>query len=328
MKKIIFVLTYSEGEKWCEYYRLENDAYKNCFPDDYLLVFLDNGNQDSIKNWANATNSIYFRSTNNLGTTGGYNWFMRIGQLLKAPRIAVMQADVVIHNPIVVSRLFNQENGDEWNSEDFVYWPNDRKSAWRSDGVSTDCGQFFSIDPTFFIENDYLCDENYTVTHFESIDLFLRISDRSNNNNPAVFRNLAYMYYPDKDVVNYQTHEYNEDLLYTLGSYSNRLGEHDPWFIYNFPYFQKKWMESMPTIDPVIGKKLLFNEHSPVSLWGGSPWCRSEKMMKWRQLLIHRKPLNPHRNIEVGQLPYPVEWEVNRFYLEFVKDGQIVTFLS
>jgi len=320
MKKIIFVLTYSEGENWCQYYKLENDEYKKYFTDDYLIIFLDNGNQDCIKDWAIATNSVYFRSTNNLGTTGGYNWFMRVGQLLKAPRIAVMQADVLVNDPLVFYRLFTQENGSDWNTDDFVYWPNDRKESWGPDGTSSDCGQFFSIDPTFFIENDYLCDENYTVTHFESIDLFVRMTSLTNEK-PARPKNLAYIYYPDQDVVNYHINQHIPDVLYTIGSFSNRLGEHDPWFTYNFPYFLKKWTDNTLTMDALSAKKLMFA--GELNLWYGPPWCSDPTREQWRQLYLHRKPLNPQRNIQVGQLPYPVEWEVNRFYLQFIKDGQL-----
>ena len=79
MKKIIFILTFSEGDHWVKYYNL--DDYQKYFPDDqYQLIILDNGNQNVVKEWASKTNAIYHRSENNLGTTGGYNWFIRVGQ--------------------------------------------------------------------------------------------------------------------------------------------------------------------------------------------------------------------------------------------------------
>jgi hypothetical protein len=122
MKNIIFVLTYSECDRWINHYTTEK--YKKYFAEDYQLIFLDNGDQDNIKKWAKDTGSIYHRSENNIGTTGGYNWFIHVGNLLNAPRIAVMQADVLVHNPVALSYLFNKPDGSEWERDDFVYWPN------------------------------------------------------------------------------------------------------------------------------------------------------------------------------------------------------------
>ena len=54
MKKIIFILTFSEGDHWVKYYNL--DDYQKYFPDDqYQLIILDNGNQNVVKEWAPKT---------------------------------------------------------------------------------------------------------------------------------------------------------------------------------------------------------------------------------------------------------------------------------
>jgi nucleoside-diphosphate-sugar epimerase len=306
MKKIIFILTYSEGDRWVNYYGTD---YQKYFPtDEYQLIFLDNGNQDIVKNWAEKNNAIYHRSENNLGTTGGYNWFFRVGHLLKAPRIAVMQADVFVRDPLAITYLFNKKDGSDWNKSDFVYWPNTGKSTWSSDNLCGDVGQFFSVDPTFYIENDYLCDENYTITHFESIDLWIRMT-AIDNKFRATPNNLLYLYYPEEDLI------HNECGVYSYHSFSNRSGEHNEWFEYNWEYFKSKWAKPGFNVDAATAY-IMFTHG--FNFWQAPPWTKFSNH-EFNQLYIHRKPLDPQRNINVGQVPYPVEYEVNRYYNNFVK---------
>ena len=315
MRKIIFILTYNEGKEWCNFYKAEN--YKRDFPDNYLLIFLDNGNQSSIKDWCKKTNSIHFVSENNIGTTGGYNWFIKVGALLKASRIAVMQADVQVHNPMCFSLLFRNEIEDsDWDYKDFIYWPNAQRNRWNADGLDSDAGQFFSLDPTFFIHNDYLCDENFTVTHFESTDLFLRMTAKINDE-PARPINLL-KFFPDKDVNREELTDYT-DQLYSIRSFTNHEGLHNKWFEYNYDYFRKKWMRNLP-IPLEYGWKMWGIN---TSLWLGPPWASSKNKEKFSQSMWHRRGLDVHRNLQVDQLPYPVEWEVNRFYINFVKTGLV-----
>lgn len=318
MKKIIFVLTYSEGDRWINHYNTEK--YKKYFADDYQLIFLDNGDQDNIKKWAKDTGSIYHRSENNIGTTGGYNWFIRVGNLLNAPRIAVMQADVLIHNPIALSYLFNKPDGTEWERDDFVYWPNFGKSSWDENGNLSDVGQFFSIDPSFFLENEYLCDENFTVTHFESIDLWVRMTNVENKY-PAKPNNLLHLYFPEEDL---DTTLDEFCSIYSYYSYSNRNGEHNEWFEYNWDYFKKKYID--PEIDISNEDRFFLLKNGSfkdgTNPWETQPWVTTPDMQDWSQLYLHHTVLDPNRNIKVNQLPYPVEWEVNRFYKEHIKSKE------
>ena len=55
------------------------ESYSEVMPEVTKLI-LDNGNQDCMRDWAEQTNNLYHRSDNNLGTTGGYNWFIRVGE--------------------------------------------------------------------------------------------------------------------------------------------------------------------------------------------------------------------------------------------------------
>lgn len=313
MKKPIFVITYNEGKEWCDYYN--DHTYSKIFNDpDYQIIFLDNGNQDIIKEWAEKTNSIHFVTENNIGTTGGYNWFIKVGAMLKSPRIAVMQADVQIHNSVCLTYLFNHPTKRNYHHDEFVYWPNQPRKYWNLN-LDWDVGQFFSLDPTFFLENNYLCDENYTVTHFESTDLFCRmVSD--DNLYPARVVNLL-RFFPDKSP-NKDVLENYDNELYTIKSFTNIEGLHDRWFDYNFDYFRKKWMRDLPL-------KL----DDAKSLWGrlyiGPAWVDSEKKEDFAQLLMHKMNLDVHRNINIGQLPYPVEWEINRFYKEKILTNIIKT---
>lgn len=316
MKKPIFILTYNEGKEWCDFY--DYRQYHHFFNDkDYQLIFLDNGNQESIKEWCERTNSIHFVSENNIGTTGGYNWFIRVGDLLKAPRIAVMQADVQVYDPICFELLFRHPLRDIWNNNDFVYYPNQPRSSWDKFFKDGDVGQFFSLDPTFFIQNDYLCDENYTVTHFESTDLFIRMLSHHNLN--RVIINNLFRYFPNKEAnMSYKEHDESKHLM-SIQSYTNREGLHNQWLEYNYDYFRKKWMRNLP-IPMDVGIKMW---KTRASLWIGPPWEDNNNKKEYEKLLLHRRPLNVHRNINVGQLPYPVEWEVNRFYKEFIVSEKI-----
>lgn len=317
MKKVIFVLTYNEGQEWVNNYPIEK--YSEYFDDpEYKIIFLDNGNQDVIKNWAEKTNSIYFASENNIGTTGGYNWFIRIGELLESPRIAIMQADVQVFNPVCFRYLFERPDGTPWSHDEFIYWPNNLRHCWReSDNHDPDCGQFFSLNPRFFIDNDYLCDENFTVTHFEATDLFIRMTHR-NNYQPAKPFNLLTLY-PNVDVHrHWLTGDINNG-LYKINSYTNQQGLHDRWFEYNWNYFKKKWANDID-IKPNIAFQLFLKGKA---MWITSPWMNEDEKKSYQGIFLHKRGLITKRNTDVGQMPYPVEYEVNRFYIENIKSKKI-----
>jgi len=309
MRKIIFVLTYNEGEYWHKHYPCHR--YKEFFGD-HQVIFLDNGSQQSIADWCHATGSIHHRSENNLGTTGGYNWFFRVGAMLQQRRIAVMQADVQVFD----TRPFDIMLADHWDKNDFCYWPNQPRKNWFDGYIDPDVGQFFSIDPIHFLNNGWLCDENYTVTHFESMDLWIRITSEMNSN-PAKINNLLYTYFTDPNLSEEQQEKLDQS-VYRYFSFTNFQGQHNPWFLKNFDYFQKKWCHNRSPISPKQGYEL-FRKHG--LNWSSTPWLNwdqkgcATKLNTWR--------LETERNTVVGQLPYPVEYEVNRFYTDFVKTGLI-----
>jgi hypothetical protein len=303
MKKLLFILTYSEGQQFVTYYKPE--VYNKYFKNDVQIVVLDNGNQGVVREWSSRVGALYFATENNLGTTGGYNFFIRLGEMFNATRIAVMQADVLIHDSITIDLLFNKQDGSEWSKNDFVYWPQLSSSAWHN-GIDPDVGQFFSLDPIYFLENDFLCDENYTVTHFESIDLYMRITDK-NSPHTAKINNLMYMYYPGMSPNRIPTENTN-GLLYTICGFSDNAGELDKWFLYNFNYFKDKWS---PTTDISAEDAFeLFKQGH--NFWGIRPWDSEN----WHILHLNKRYLKTQRNTDIGQLPYPVEWEINRFYKE------------
>lgn len=311
-KNVIFVLTYSEADHWVNFYN--DKVAKQCFPrDEYQLIILDNGDQQIMREWAEKNGAIYHKSKNNIGTTGGYNYFIKVGHLLQASRIAVMQADVFVHDPLAIRWLFRQKNGNVWEKEDFVYYPNKGKNSWTVEGDSCDVGQFFSLNPTFFLENNYLCDENYTVTHFESVDLWVRMT-RFDNRNPAKTHNALKLFYPDQDLVD------NSSDAYTYHSFSNTAGEHDKWFHHNWDYYKKKWLKSsMHDLDSKVGSQMF--KHG-FMVWNTMPWTSTPALEKLGPMLLHHMPLEPKRNIEMGQVPYPVEYEVNAFYSKFIKQEE------
>lgn len=297
MKKIIFILTYREGSHWNQWYTRDN--YYKLFPEDCQLIFLDNGNQESIAQWAKEFGAQHHVTENNLGTTGGYNWFIRTGAMLGVDRIAVMQADVEVLDRRCFDLLFNPA----WTASDFAYFPNMSRELWEPNGLDPDIGQFFSLNPQYFLDNDWLCDENYTITHFESIDLWVRMNSRRNYN-PLIVHNLLNEFStPDHDASFYNIH-----------SFSNNAGEHSPWFIANFEYFAKKWCHQTDLTDLEQGLELFKNAKLP---WADSPWVDNINMHAGN--CLNRRALDVNRNIRVGQVPYPVEHEVNRYYEKFVR---------
>jgi len=313
-KNIIFVLTYSEAEHWANYYTKK--VATECFPaSDTQVIILDNGDQQIMREWAKNNNAIYYKSKNNIGTTGGYNFFIKLGHILKAKRIAVMQADVFVHDHLAIKYLFRKRDGDSWEKDDFVYFPNRGKTSWTEDGDSSDVGQFFSVNPTFFLMNNYLCDENYSVTHFESVDLWCRMT-RSDNPNPAKTHNLLRLYWEDQDLIDDNTCD-----VYSYHSFSNTSGEHDRWFDYNWDYYKKKWLKlEMQDIDSAVGRKMF--KHG-FMLWNNMPWVGKPSDQRFGPMMVHHMPLEPYKNIEIGQVPYPVEFEINAFYNQFIKKQNI-----
>lgn len=312
MRKLIFVLSYNEGPDWIAHY--SNDFMTEFKKNNFLFIILDNGIQNDLKDWCAEHDQIYFRTENNLGSTGGYNFFIRAGEILKSKRIGVIQADVFVNYADLFDFLFYKPFNNklipssclEYTDEEFVYFPNLNKNNWRKDGIDPDVGQFFSLCPWFFILHDYLCDENYTVTHFESVDLFIRMTSEENIK-PVKVVNILDRYFSNYD---------NSDLnLYFITHKTSYAGMHDKWFEYNSLYWKAKW-DPNDTTSTVEDLFQAFKEHR--MNWSRFPWTTNYDSY-FKQLVLHRKPLQTHRNINVGQVPYPVEYECNRFFKEFIK---------
>lgn len=316
MKRIIFVLTYTEGPKWVNQYPPEK--INDFFPQDlYTVIVLDNGRQPCMEQWCKDTGNVWFPTDNNLGTTGGYNWFIKTGAMLGCERIAVMQADVEFCDKSVINHLFVNKDNVAWYPREFTYYPNHDRHHWR-EGHVPDVGQFFSLNPKFFVSNDYLCDENYTVTHFESVDLWVRMVN-AENVNPAVPVNLADVFYTRSDY-SIEDQIKHDATIYTFHSYSNKKSEHDRWYVYNFEYYQRKWR---------YNRRQMSGDEAFRAYWSGKmtatrfdrPWGQVDDSGEYVKTQWHHQPLDVQRNIAVGQLPYPVEYEINRFYQTFVSTG-------
>jgi hypothetical protein len=109
-------------------------------------------------------------------------------------------------------------------------------------------------------------------------------------------------------------------VLYKIHSYTNIQGLHNKWFEYNWNYFKKKWANDID-IKPKIAHQLFLKGRA---IWLGLPWCNDERKRKYFQgVFLHKKGLITKRNTDIGQLPYPVEYEVNRFYIENIKSNKI-----
>ena len=79
-------------------------------------------------------------------------------------------------------------------------------------------------------------------------------------------------------------------------------------------YFAKKWCHEVDTLTLEQGLELFKDSKLP---WSDTPWVKNDNMHAGN--CLNRRALDVHRNIRVGQVPYPVEYEVNRYYEKFVR---------
>ena len=140
-KKVVFVLTYNEADLWVKNYPVEtfNDVFG-----DYQFIMLDNGNQSVIEQWCNDTNSYYYASEFNIGSSGGYNWIYKVANLLELNRAVLTQADVELIGTEALDTLFNN-----WTNEQIPFYPQVNKDLWDKDGHVYNLGQLYSFNPAY-----------------------------------------------------------------------------------------------------------------------------------------------------------------------------------
>ena len=294
-KKTVFVLSYLEEKEWNKFYPawMFNQVYQ-----DYQFVVLDNGNQPIMQEWCNLTGAYYYSSEYNIGSSGGYNWIFRVAELLGLKRAALLQADVEIINKECLDKLFDEK----WKDDEIPFWPQEPREKWDTDsnneGGTYNLGQFFSFNPTYLIENNLLVDENYVVTHFDDADLMRRMIEKGTKPHNLLLEYPSLDVFPDKDnLASFVPGLYN---MHHFSSKQSGSNNHKEWEDLNQPYHNKKWFKN--------------DDHS----WE-TPFGHCETDSKPSETDLKRMDINktePHTKkwMPLGYPPYPVEYEVNRFY--------------
>ena len=314
-KKTVFVLTYLEEKEWNKFYPawMFNQVY-----DDYQFIVLDNGKQSIMEEWCKYTGSHYYASEYNLGSSGGYNWIFRVAELLGLKRAALLQADVEIINKECLDKLFD----DKWEDNQLPFWPQTPRAEWDtftkskySTGITYNLGQFFSFNPTYLIENNLLVDENYVVTHFDDADLMRRMIEMGTEPKNLLLDYPTLDCIPDKDgIVSYVAGFYN---IHHFSSKQSGSGNHQEWLELNQPYHDRKWFKNSESLwetpfghcepDGVYQKRVLGGEQTPT-------------IQDWKRMNINKTEAHSSKWLPLGYPPYPVEYEINRFWELLHKD--------
>ena len=279
--KVVFLLTYIEQNEWISFNPPEifKEKYK-----DYSFIVLDNGNQPKMKQWCEDTGSYYYASEYNIGSSGGYNWIFRVASLLKLDRAILLQADVEIIDIEVLDCLL--ENNLEENY--IPFWPQQPRRQWDTYDVGQvyNLGQIFSFCPDYLLEHRLLNDENYVVTHFDDADLVRRMRDSG----MKLYNKL--LDYPEIDCVQpVDKPEHVAEGLYKIHHVSSTMSvNHRYWEEYNQSYHTFKWFRDSD-----------YAWNSPFSDDGD----------------LNKMLVFSHRWTKLGYPPYPVEYEVNRFYKQW-----------
>lgn len=284
IKNTIFILTYCEGDFFT------NSAWSSVDHSEYNFIVLDNGKQNDVKEYCEQNDWEYYASEFNIGSTGGYNWIFRAASMLNLNRAALVQADVEINSMETVDLLFSKNIPDDLvNENSILMWPQTGPENWYElsdrqkdsiywqmiEGCPINLGQIFSFNPNYLIYNNLLNDENYVVTHFDDIDL----RERMTLNSLRVC-NLAWcLNMSDKWIKNNDGDMTGYvDGLYKIHHISSSKENHQNWYDYNLKYYEEKMASNTEGL----------------------------KTNKWPQAAL--------RWTELGYPPFPVEYELNRWW--------------
>lgn len=306
-KKTVFVLSYLEEKEWNKFYPawMFGQVYN-----DYQFIVLDNGKQDLMEEWCKLTGSYYYRAEHNIGSSGGYNWIFRVASLLGLKRAVLLQADVEIINKECLDVLFDEK----WNDNDIPFWPQEPREAWDTQpdnfGGTYNLGQFFSFCPDYLLKHNLLVDENYVVTHFDDADLMRRMlqAGTKTHNQLLQYEKLDIIPGPD-NISSYVAGMYN---MHHFSSLQSNSDNHKHWQDFNQSYHDKKWFSE----NKERAYAFPFGQCDPVD--GSTP--PFEDLVK---LDLNRSEPHSGRWLPLGYPPYPVEYEVNRFYKELTSENTI-----
>lgn len=279
MKRHIFLLTYNEADMFVDYYTSE---FVQEHFQDYHFVILDNGKQKVMRDWAIKNNFTYYASEYNIGSSGGYNWMFKVARLMKLHNAVIMQADVQLSNSYPLDITFNLT--EEFGEHAFIIWPqimDHNTGKPYANCILPNLGNFVGFNPVVMRQKDCYFDENYVVTHFDDLEFVRHCKITGKMKTVDVCQLLGW----NTDKHQYNVKEIWQDMKMRpfvietpmfqvkIMHASQSRESHNPWFIFNKPYYDTIYYERK-------GERL---------------------------------PYDPSRWTQFGYPEYPVQHEIDRF---------------
>lgn len=289
MCKYIFVLTYNEHELWTKNYN-KQFIEKYIVPNNFKFIVLDNGSQPQMKQWCEETDSIYYASEYNIGSSGGYNWIFKTAHSMNLDTALLMQADVEISNaePLLITYNLTEEIGSThfciWPQILSEHWDLQRRKPWINKPIAN-LGNLVGFNPKAQFEKNCYFDENFVVTHFDDIEFLFWIKYNNlmdyvivpsilNHHNQFMTSDNVFVLEGPNYV--FKVHHASQSIEY---SNTGEVSFHEKWKEFNKSYFD-----------------LITQRQSDYSV---------------------RLPYDGNRWVEFGYPYYPVLYEINRFLSQY-----------
>ena len=286
------MLTYNEQDLWIKNYPKEL-IDKHFKPHDFHFIVLDNGNQPKMKEWCKEHEFTYYASEYNIGSSGGYNWAFKVAYSMNLDTAIFMQADVEVNNiePILLTYNLTKAFGDKyffiWPQQLFSFWDDKSSKPWIGENLHN-LGNLVGFNSLAQFTHKCYFDENFVVTHFDDLE-FLYWLEKSNKQ--MLFKNVP-------ELLNHSNHYYENDL--GVGDIFTIEG---PNYVFKVHHASEGIEESRTGVHQFHTRWLDFNKpyYKEIITRHGS----------------NRKPYDPTRWTRFGFPPYPVLYEINRFFSQY-----------
>lgn len=291
----VFILTYNEEELFNHIYN--HDLVAHLKRNQINFIVLDNGKQDGIKTWCEQHDFPYYRSEFNIGSSGGYNWIFKVAHAMGINEAILMQADVHIttHYPLTLTYNLTKEKG----STHFMCWPQQMYGFWDIkeplrifDDNLHNLGNLVGFNPRAMRHKNCYFDENFVVTHYDDLEFIHYIKNM----------NLMQIYnVPFNQGFHNQKYLTNYEIQYANKSFKNNI------FRIEAPEFEFSVYHASTQIPHV-------NTHDH-SFW--LDFNKEHMELFWKNNGRRTIPYDPSRWTRFEYPPYPVYYEMLRFFKQF-----------
>jgi hypothetical protein len=280
------MLTYNEQDLWIKHYP-KDFVDSQIKPHNFHFIVLDNGNQPLMKQWCEENNFTYYASEYNIGSSGGYNWAFKVAYSMNLDTALFMQADVEINNAEPLLLTYNLTKEDK--GKNFFIWPQTMWGYWEENPVPWvgkrlhNLGNLVGFNSLAQFEHQCYFDENYVVTHFDDLEFIWWLET---TNKKMCIKNVP-------EILNHSDHSYEKG--------------HGSTFIINGSNYIFKVHHASQTIHEQLTGEFQFHNkwlefNQPYYREAVKPDC------------VIRLPYDPSRWTRFGYPPYPVLYEINRFF--------------